>query len=67
MLHVFEHADTPKRVYDALNKLGYSLFRPGQEETIMNILSGLINTTYMYYVHIVHDCDMEAIQHVLRH
>ena len=31
---------TPKCVFDTLRKFGYSSFRPGQEEAIMNILSG---------------------------
>ncbi|CAH1390140.1 unnamed protein product [Nezara viridula] len=33
--------DTPKEVYSALKDLGHSEFRPGQEEGIMRILSGL--------------------------
>ena len=33
-------ADTPQEVYDALNKLGFDSFRCGQEEAIMQILSG---------------------------
>ncbi|XP_041457566.1 ATP-dependent DNA helicase Q4-like [Lytechinus variegatus] len=32
---------TPKAVFTALNKMGYETFRPGQEEAIMRILSGL--------------------------
>uniref|UniRef100_T1JDJ3 Uncharacterized protein n=1 Tax=Strigamia maritima TaxID=126957 RepID=T1JDJ3_STRMM len=32
---------TPKLVFDTLKKFGYDRFRPGQEETIMRILSGL--------------------------
>jgi ATP-dependent DNA helicase Q4 len=32
---------TPKCVFDTLKKFGYSSFRPGQEEAIMNILSGM--------------------------
>ena len=31
---------TPQEVYDALNKLGFSSFRCGQEEAIMQILCG---------------------------
>lgn len=33
--------DTPKEVYSALKDLGHNEFRPGQEEGIMRILSGL--------------------------
>ncbi|KAM6899998.1 ATP-dependent DNA helicase Q4 [Xenentodon cancila] len=33
--------DTPDEVYAALRDLGYQSFRPGQEEAIMRILSGL--------------------------
>ncbi|XP_040278638.1 ATP-dependent DNA helicase Q4 [Bufo bufo] len=33
--------ETPSEVYDALRELGYQTFRPGQEEAIMRILSGL--------------------------
>ncbi|CAI9612088.1 unnamed protein product [Staurois parvus] len=33
--------DTPPEVYAALAELGYHRFRPGQEEAIMRILSGL--------------------------
>ena len=32
--------DTPPLVFDTLKKFGHSEFRPGQEEAIMNILSG---------------------------
>uniref|UniRef100_A0A7N8WVA5 DNA 3'-5' helicase n=1 Tax=Mastacembelus armatus TaxID=205130 RepID=A0A7N8WVA5_9TELE len=32
---------TPTEVYEALRDLGYQSFRPGQEEAIMRILSGL--------------------------
>nr|XP_054748421.1 ATP-dependent DNA helicase Q4-like [Lytechinus pictus] len=32
---------TPKAVFTALNKMGYETFRPGQEEAVMRILSGL--------------------------
>ena len=35
------NTDTPKCVFDTLRKFGYSSFRPGQEEAIMNILSGV--------------------------
>uniref|UniRef100_I3KUY2 DNA 3'-5' helicase n=1 Tax=Oreochromis niloticus TaxID=8128 RepID=I3KUY2_ORENI len=33
--------ETPEDVYSALRDLGYQSFRPGQEEAIMRILSGL--------------------------
>ncbi|KAM9317487.1 ATP-dependent DNA helicase Q4 [Gastrophryne carolinensis] len=33
--------ETPPEVYDALAELGYRSFRPGQEEAVMRILSGL--------------------------
>ncbi|XP_077503039.1 recQ4 helicase isoform X2 [Amblyomma americanum] len=33
--------DTPKFVFEALYKMGFSDFRPGQEATIVRILSGL--------------------------
>uniref|UniRef100_A0AAQ5YYF9 DNA 3'-5' helicase n=1 Tax=Amphiprion ocellaris TaxID=80972 RepID=A0AAQ5YYF9_AMPOC len=33
--------ETPDEVYSALRELGYQSFRPGQEEAIMRILSGL--------------------------
>lgn len=33
--------ETPPYIYETLNKMGYSSFRFGQEETIMRILSGL--------------------------
>ncbi|XP_073419197.1 ATP-dependent DNA helicase Q4 isoform X3 [Dendrobates tinctorius] len=33
--------ETPPEVYSALRELGYETFRPGQEEAIMRILSGL--------------------------
>ncbi|KAM3596914.1 uncharacterized protein V6R79_022830 [Siganus canaliculatus] len=33
--------ETPAQVYAALRDLGYNSFRPGQEEAIMRILSGL--------------------------
>ncbi|XP_042362656.1 ATP-dependent DNA helicase Q4 [Plectropomus leopardus] len=33
--------ETPAEVYAALRELGYQSFRPGQEEAIMRILSGL--------------------------
>ena len=36
-------AGTPRCVFDTLRKFGYSSFRPGQEEAIMNILSGTKN------------------------
>ena len=32
---------TPSEVYDCLHKFGHTAFRPGQEEVIMRILSGL--------------------------
>ncbi|XP_075053685.1 ATP-dependent DNA helicase Q4 isoform X3 [Mixophyes fleayi] len=32
---------TPSEVYDALSELGYRTFRPGQEEAVMKILSGI--------------------------
>ena len=35
------HTGTPKCVFDTLRKFGYSSFRAGQEEAIMNILSGV--------------------------
>ena len=34
------YAGTPQCVFDTLKKFGYQSFRPGQEEAIMNILSG---------------------------
>ncbi|KAM9644870.1 ATP-dependent DNA helicase Q4 isoform 2-T2 [Morphnus guianensis] len=33
--------ETPEEVFEALKALGYSSFRPGQEVTVMRILSGL--------------------------
>ncbi|XP_073524922.1 ATP-dependent DNA helicase Q4 isoform X2 [Phyllobates terribilis] len=33
--------ETPPEVYSALRELGYETFRPGQEQAIMRILSGL--------------------------
>ncbi|KAM4794944.1 ATP-dependent DNA helicase Q4 [Rhinophrynus dorsalis] len=33
--------DPPSEVYETLTELGYSKFRPGQEEAVMRILSGL--------------------------
>ena len=33
--------DTPENVIATLNMFGHSEFRPGQEEAIMNILSGI--------------------------
>lgn len=33
--------ETPTEVYAALRDLGYQSFRPGQEEAIMRILSGM--------------------------
>ncbi|XP_059205936.1 ATP-dependent DNA helicase Q4 isoform X2 [Centropristis striata] len=36
-----EVQETPAEVYAALKELGYQSFRPGQEEAIMRILSGL--------------------------
>ncbi|NP_001072882.1 ATP-dependent DNA helicase Q4 [Xenopus tropicalis] len=33
--------ETPAEVYDTLSELGYSSFRPGQEQAVMRILSGL--------------------------
>lgn len=32
---------TPQEVYDCLHKFGHKAFRPGQEEAVMRILSGL--------------------------
>uniref|UniRef100_A0A8C3J9C8 DNA 3'-5' helicase n=1 Tax=Calidris pygmaea TaxID=425635 RepID=A0A8C3J9C8_9CHAR len=40
-LSVLPPADTPQEVFKALQALGYSSFRPGQEVAIMRILSGL--------------------------
>lgn len=39
MLYVF--LGTMAEVYEALRELGYQSFRPGQEEAIMRILSGM--------------------------
>ncbi|XP_056409069.1 ATP-dependent DNA helicase Q4 isoform X3 [Hyla sarda] len=33
--------ETPSEVYECLHELGYKTFRPGQEEAVMRILSGL--------------------------
>lgn len=35
---------TPAEVHAALRELGYQSFRPGQEEAIMRILSGMKST-----------------------
>uniref|UniRef100_A0A7N8X5E8 DNA 3'-5' helicase n=1 Tax=Mastacembelus armatus TaxID=205130 RepID=A0A7N8X5E8_9TELE len=40
-LSVYVCLATPTEVYEALRDLGYQSFRPGQEEAIMRILSGL--------------------------
>ncbi|CAH0547339.1 unnamed protein product [Brassicogethes aeneus] len=32
--------DTPDEVFNALNKFGHNLFKPGQEQAVMRILSG---------------------------
>lgn len=33
--------DTPPEVYEALERFGHAGFRPGQEEAVMRILSGM--------------------------
>jgi ATP-dependent DNA helicase Q4 len=33
--------DTPPEVYEALEQFGHDGFRPGQEEAVMRVLSGL--------------------------
>lgn len=40
--------ETPAEVYAALRDLGYQSFRPGQEEAIMRILSGMYSTHHTY-------------------
>lgn len=39
--HVCVFLETPPEVFAALRDLGYQSFRPGQEEAIMRILSGI--------------------------
>lgn len=43
-VELFICLETPADVYAALKELGYQSFRPGQEEAIMRILSGMNRT-----------------------
>lgn len=38
---IFIFTETPPEVFETLHKFGYENFRPGQEQAIMRILSGV--------------------------
>ena len=50
--------ETPADVYAALKELGYQSFRPGQEEAIMRILTGVYThiRTHSTHLHIYNLC-----------